>query len=148
MQASKPQWIHSPTHWVCASTLNKWNKNIATLLFQENCPSQNISRFFGFGIMVDESTRGGKKLLIIWNAIKNRPIITAAKLTNTVSGQALQICNETSIDPKKCHFWLTDNGIRSWWSSNSILEGRGKTDNENSVEQVQAILNTFLIWRK
>ncbi|CAB4406047.1 unnamed protein product [Rhizophagus irregularis] len=28
---------------------------------------------------------------------------------DTMSTQALQICNETSMDPKNCHFWLTDN---------------------------------------
>ncbi|PKC56928.1 hypothetical protein RhiirA1_473280 [Rhizophagus irregularis] len=30
---------------------------------------------------------------------------------DTVSTQALQICNKTSMDPKNCHFWLTDNTI-------------------------------------
>ncbi|KAF0551168.1 hypothetical protein F8M41_023584 [Gigaspora margarita] len=46
---------HIPTHWVCPSTIAKWNKNIAALSFYENQPNQNVSQFFGFGIMADET---------------------------------------------------------------------------------------------
>ncbi|RIB27344.1 hypothetical protein C2G38_2160854 [Gigaspora rosea] len=54
--------------------------------------NQNISEFFGFGIMADESTCD----ILRCNA-------------STISSEVLQICNETSINPKNCHFWLTDN---------------------------------------
>ncbi|CAB5390587.1 unnamed protein product [Rhizophagus irregularis] len=70
--------------------------------------------------MADKSTQGEQKLLIIcfsyWNFVKNRFIIIVVKMkdvlhcnADTVSTQALQIYNETSMDPKNCHFWLTDN---------------------------------------
>jgi hypothetical protein len=111
---------YTPTNWVHPSTLARWNKEIAALSLQENHPNQNISQFFGYGIMADESTQGEKKILIIcfsyWNFVKNRPIIIVVKIkdvlrcnADTASTQALQICNETSMDPKNCHFWLTDN---------------------------------------
>ncbi|CAG8849594.1 23628_t:CDS:1, partial [Racocetra persica] len=76
--------------------------------------------FFGYGVMVDESTRGETKVLIIcisyWNHIKEKPTITIVKVkdlincnSETVSTAVLEACQQNGIDPQKCHFWLMDN---------------------------------------
>ena len=60
--------------------------------------------------MVDESTRGEMKVLIIcfsyWNNVKERPAITVVKLIDltccnaeTVSTTVFETCQQKSIDP-------------------------------------------------
>ncbi|CAG8818314.1 22869_t:CDS:1, partial [Racocetra persica] len=45
-----------PQHWVMTSILAWWNNEIAALSFIQNRPV-DASRFFGYGIIVDKSTR-------------------------------------------------------------------------------------------
>ncbi|CAG8835684.1 32761_t:CDS:2, partial [Gigaspora margarita] len=47
----------SPQQWIALSTLVRWNKEVAALSFSQNCPKENSSRFFGYGIMVDETNQ-------------------------------------------------------------------------------------------
>ncbi|CAG8821439.1 38938_t:CDS:2, partial [Gigaspora margarita] len=121
----------SPQQWIAPSTLARWNKEVAALSFSQNCPKENSSRFFGYGIMVDESTRGEKKVLIIcfshWNNIKEEPVITVAKLTDlthcnakTVSATVFETCqhknqkvtlppgNRAHEMPDKMLIWIKD----------------------------------------
>ncbi|CAG8804563.1 17091_t:CDS:1 [Racocetra persica] len=44
-----------PKYWIIAKTLARWNNEIASLSFIQNHPIET-SRFFGYGVMVDEST--------------------------------------------------------------------------------------------
>ncbi|CAG8757121.1 546_t:CDS:1 [Racocetra persica] len=109
-----------PQHWVTSKTLARWNKEIAALSLNQNLPKDTSSRFFGYGIMADESTRGEKKILIIcfsyWDANKLKPTITIVKVTDitrcnaeTVSTTVFEMCKEKGIDPQKYHYWVTDN---------------------------------------
>ncbi|CAG8616110.1 10175_t:CDS:2, partial [Cetraspora pellucida] len=50
---------------ISLSTLAWWNKEVAALSFSQNCPKENSSWFFRYGIMVDKSIRDEKKVLII-----------------------------------------------------------------------------------
>ncbi|CAG8792711.1 29045_t:CDS:2, partial [Racocetra persica] len=92
---------------------------LAAASFNQNHPKE-ASRFFSYGIMADKSIWGEMKVLIIcfsyWNNVKNKPIISVAKLTditqcNTkiVSNMVFETCKQKEIDPQKYHFWLTDN---------------------------------------
>ncbi|CAG8832650.1 4458_t:CDS:1, partial [Racocetra persica] len=95
------------------------NNEIASLSFIQNHPIEP-SRFFGYGVMVDESTQREAKVLIIWisywNYIKEKPTITVIKVkdlincnSETVSTAVLEACQQNRIDSQKYYFWLTDN---------------------------------------
>jgi hypothetical protein len=109
-----------PDHWISTGTISRWNKEVATLCLRQNCPKDTKSRFYSYGIMCDESTRGDKKIFLVcfahWNEEKNQPTITIAKMDdldkcngNTVAKVVKKTCEENDINTKKCNFWLTDN---------------------------------------
>ncbi|CAG8663014.1 8367_t:CDS:2 [Racocetra persica] len=68
------------------TSIHATNNEIAAITSNQNSPKETSSRFFGYGIMANKSTRGKKKVLIIcfsyWNNIKEKPIITVAKVTD------------------------------------------------------------------
>ncbi|CAG8790230.1 7815_t:CDS:2, partial [Racocetra persica] len=101
------------------TSIRAMNNEIVALSFTQNHPI-DMSRFFGYDIMADESTRGEMKVLIIcllyWNHIKEKPIITVLKVKDlihynaeTISTEVFEACQQKEIDPQKYHFWLTDN---------------------------------------
>ena len=72
--------------------------------------------------MVDKSTHGEKKILIIctayWNEEKNKPVITVIKMENmincnkkNVATVVLNTCYENQLNLQQYYFWLTDNII-------------------------------------
>jgi len=109
-----------PTVWISASTLAKWNKEVAQISLEANLSNSTNLPFYGYGIMVDESTRGEKKILIIciahWNQEKDKPVMTVIKMEEltycngkSVALAVLNSCNENGLNSQLCHFWLTDN---------------------------------------
>ncbi|CAG8718201.1 35555_t:CDS:2, partial [Racocetra persica] len=96
------------------------NKEIAALSLNQNLPKDTSSRFFGYSIMANESTREEKKILIIcfscWDINKLKSTITIVKVTDitccnaeTVSTTVFETCKEKGIDSQKWHYWVTDN---------------------------------------
>ncbi|CAG8748659.1 12685_t:CDS:1, partial [Ambispora leptoticha] len=116
-----------PEKWINIHTLSRWNKEVAALQLDSNKPkSYNISNY-GYGLLVDESKRGERKILIVatsfWNIETNYPMFSILGVddlihcnSNTVATSVTKICNNNNIDFKRCIFWLTDN--TSYMSSN------------------------------
>ncbi|RIB26582.1 hypothetical protein C2G38_2138235 [Gigaspora rosea] len=78
-----------------------------------------IAQASAFGVMVDESTRGELKNLIIcyqaWNKHKQFPTLTMVHLKNifkcnseTISNAIIESIQKEGLDIKKCILWTTD----------------------------------------
>ncbi|KAF0488689.1 hypothetical protein F8M41_022194 [Gigaspora margarita] len=50
--------------WISASTLSRWNKEMAILHLNENQPQSWNCSNYGYGLTADESKRGDKKILV------------------------------------------------------------------------------------
>lgn len=109
-----------PDKWISTGTVSRWNQEIARLLTSENLNADRESRFFTYGVMADESTRGEKKVFLIcfayWNNKKEELMLTLAKMMDInrctgieIANIVLQTCEEHNFDPARCNFWLTDN---------------------------------------
>ncbi|CAG8671066.1 16186_t:CDS:2, partial [Racocetra persica] len=114
------------------TSIHATNNEIAAITSNQNSPKETSSRFFGYGIMADKSMWGEKKVLIIcfsyWNNIKEKPIITIAKVTDithcnaeTISTTVYEMCKQKGIDPQICYFWLTDNTAYISSEANSAI---------------------------
>lgn len=118
-----------PEKCITTSTISRWNKEVAHMFVSQKLNVESKSRFFSYGVMVDESTRGDKKIFLVcfayWNNDKEEPTLTLAKMKDIdrctaieVANTVIETCNEYDFDTKKCNFWLTDNtaymsGIKS-----------------------------------
>ncbi len=109
-----------PDKWIATGTVSRWNQEIARLFTSESLSVDGESRFFTYGVMADESTRGEKKIFIVcfayWNNKKEEPMLTLATMTDInrctgieVANTVLQACKDYKFDPIKCNYWLTDN---------------------------------------
>ncbi|CAG8853368.1 40072_t:CDS:1, partial [Gigaspora margarita] len=130
--------------WISASTLSRWNKEIAILHLNENQPQSWNCPNYGYGLTADESKRGDKKILVtgisFWNIQKDKPMLSILGIENlihcnsdTVSSNVAKICNQNDINTKQCHFWLTDN--TAYMSS----EKNGAVKKFNTLSQTKAI---------
>jgi len=65
-----------PDKWLSTGTVSRWNQEIARLFTCENLSIDREARFFTYGVMADESTRGEKKVFLVcfayWNNKKSR----------------------------------------------------------------------------
>ena len=86
----------------------------------KNLSIDREARFFTYGIMADESTKGEKKVFLVcfayWNNKKEEPMLTLATMTDInrctgteVANAVLKTCTDYKFDPMKCNYWLTDN---------------------------------------
>jgi fumarate reductase subunit C len=109
-----------PDKMISNSTISRWNEEMARLLVCESLKVDKESRFFTYGIMTDESTRGESKILLVcfayWDNKKEEPMMTLAKMKKIdrctgfeVANVAYKTCNKYGFDPARCNFWLTDN---------------------------------------
>ena len=68
-----------PIRWLSRSTLSTWHKEVAQL--EINSTIKQLSKSTSYGIMVDESTRGENKYLVVvftfWSFNENSPIAKA-----------------------------------------------------------------------
>lgn len=109
-----------PDKWISVGTVSRWNEEIARLF---TCKSLSIdieSRFFTYGVMADESTRGEKKIFLVcftcWNSENEEPMLTLAEMKDIgrctgieIANVVLKTCEKYGFDPTRCNFWLTDN---------------------------------------
>jgi hypothetical protein len=100
---------------ISRSTISRWNKEVAKLSVLENLCAGSESRFFTYGIMADESTRGEKKVFLVcftyWNDKKDEPTLTLAKMVDldrctgiAIANTVIRTCEEYNFDPKNVIF--------------------------------------------
>jgi hypothetical protein len=109
-----------PEKCISKNTISRWNKEMARLRVCESLNVDKGSRFFTYGLMADESTRGERKIFLVcfayWNNKKEQPTLTLATMEDIdrctgveVANRVYQTCKDYKFDPAKCNFWLTDN---------------------------------------
>ncbi|CAG8733313.1 3671_t:CDS:2, partial [Gigaspora margarita] len=98
-----------------------------------------------FGIMVNESTQGQIKNLIVcyqfWNKKEHLPNVIVAQLQNimkcnadTISNAVIKHIQEYNIDIKKCIVWTTDNTSYMSGKKNSAIVLFNKKTSGNSLQ--------------
>ncbi|CAG8540799.1 11687_t:CDS:2 [Ambispora leptoticha] len=115
-------WLigEEPDKWFSTSTLVEWHKDVAAIHINQNCLEATKSKFFAYGIIADESTRGDQKIFVIcfmfWNYIANSPNIVLLDLEDlkecngeSVATSVTNTCKKYNIDPQLCLAWRTDN---------------------------------------
>ncbi|RIB24662.1 hypothetical protein C2G38_2139166 [Gigaspora rosea] len=107
-----------PRDWLSTSTLRTWHQDVSELQFKEQI--NQIRNALTFGIMIDESTRGQIKNLVLcyqyWNENDQLPSVIVAQLqhvikcnANTISDVVIKHIQECNLEVKKCTIWTTDN---------------------------------------
>ena len=107
-----------PKKWLSRSTLSTWHQEVANL--EVNSTITKLSEVNSYGVMVDESTRGENKYLVIvftfWSYVENFPIAKVIELkviskcdSMTIATNVLNLIEEKKLDPKACSVWITDN---------------------------------------
>lgn len=147
-----------PRDWLSSSTLRTWHKNISELQFNEQI--YQVKNALAFGIMVDESTRGQLKNLILcyqyWDEKNQLPNVIVAQLqnvikcnANTVSDVIINHIQEYGLDIKKCIVWTTDNTSYMSSDKKGAVALFNKKVNGNSLRIgcglhiIQIIMNHF-----
>lgn len=116
------EWLidEEPNKWFSVSTLVGWHKDVSNIYITQQCAIAKTSKWFNFGIMADESTRGDSKIFVIcfmyWDLIANEPKVTLLELEDlaqcsgaSVASAVIKACNQYQLDPTKCLIWTTDN---------------------------------------
>ncbi|CAJ0881903.1 11376_t:CDS:2, partial [Entrophospora sp. SA101] len=109
----------SPESWLSHRTLARWNKEVAQVVIHDNLPNKDC-RFFSYGIIADESTRGEKKIFLVclpyWNHHTNEPLLSIIRMVDiercsaiVVCDTIIESCQSYNICTNKCLYWLTDN---------------------------------------
>ncbi|RIB29969.1 hypothetical protein C2G38_2027258 [Gigaspora rosea] len=118
--------VSEPHHnWISTSTLHTWHHDVSN--FHSTMQVSQIKQAPAFEIMVDESSRGETKNLVIcyqaWNELKQIPIVVMTHLENilrcnseTVSSIVIKSIQSEGLDFMKCIVWTTDN--TAYMSSN------------------------------
>ncbi|CAB4380068.1 unnamed protein product [Rhizophagus irregularis] len=131
-----------PKTWLSHSTLVTWHKDISQLYTNSIiCEIQSVTNY---GIMVNESKRGEIKNFLIcfmfWNKTYNKPFATMTHLQNldkcdgkSVAMAVQTTINNSSIDPKKCSVWLTDNTAYMSGDKNGAIVLFNRLTGSNSV---------------
>ena len=107
-----------PKDWLLTSTVRTWHQEVSELQFNEQIHQVKSAPMFG--IMIDESTQGQVKNLILcyqfWNEKEQLPNAIIAQLQNiikcnaeTISNVVIKHINEYGLDVNKCAIWTTDN---------------------------------------
>ncbi|RIB26291.1 hypothetical protein C2G38_2030320 [Gigaspora rosea] len=114
-----------PQNWISASTLRTWHHDISN--FHITTQISQIKQAPVFGIMVDESTRGETKNLVIcyqaWNEQNQSPIALMTHLKNilgcnseTVSNVVIESIQNEGLDVMKWyHYNQYQMPLRSRW---------------------------------
>jgi len=132
-----------PEKWISPKTLSQWTKEVAEISIKNNKPNEVNSKYFGYGIMADESTRGENKIFILsfahWNFSNNEPTMTVVEMRDldwvnakTVALTAFECCYKNELDPTNCFFWLTDNTSYMSGLAGSAVTEFNKMANINS----------------
>ncbi|CAJ0760904.1 4367_t:CDS:2, partial [Entrophospora sp. SA101] len=107
-----------PKKWLSHSTLSTWHQEVANL--EVHSTITQLSEVNSYGIMVDESTCGENKYLVIvfafWSYVENFPLAKVIELkviskhdSVTIATNVLNLIEEKKLDPKACSVWITDN---------------------------------------
>jgi len=88
-----------PKKWLSRSTLSTWHQEVANL--EVNSTITKLSEVNSYGVMVDESTRGENKYLVIvftfWSYVENFPIAKVIEL------KVISKCDSmTTVNCNKC----------------------------------------------
>ncbi|GBC05120.1 hypothetical protein RclHR1_06040011 [Rhizophagus clarus] len=119
-----------------------------------------IAHASAFGIMVDESTRGEIKNLVIcyqaWNEQKQAPVVITTNLLNiskcnseTVSNSVIESIKKEGLNIMKCTLWTTDNTAYMSSNKNGAIALFNKKTGANSfrigcgLHIMQIVFNHF-----
>ncbi|RIB15105.1 hypothetical protein C2G38_2143741 [Gigaspora rosea] len=147
-----------PRDWLSTSTLRTWHQDVSELQFKEQI--NQIRNALTFGIMIDESTRGQIKNLVLcyqyWNENDQLPSVIVAQLqhvikcnANTISDVVIKHIQECNLDVKKCTIWTTDNTSYMSGDKKGAVVLFNKKTNGNSLRIgcglhiIQIIMNHF-----
>jgi hypothetical protein len=113
-----------------------------------------------FGVMIDESTRGQTKNLVLcyqfWIEEDQLPVVLIAQLQNVIKCNAEVVSDvvvthiqESGLDAKKCILWVTDNTSYMSGDKKGAIVLFNKKTNVNSIRIgcglhiIQIIMNHF-----
>ncbi|CAG8847139.1 13825_t:CDS:1, partial [Racocetra persica] len=97
------EWLidEEPDKWFSVSTLVGWHQDISDIHLIQQCSIVENSKWFTFGIMADESTRGDNKVFVIcfmyWDLITNEPKVTLLELEDLAQCSGISVAR-TVID--------------------------------------------------
>ncbi|RIB08768.1 hypothetical protein C2G38_2251808 [Gigaspora rosea] len=131
-----------PWDWLSTSTLRTWHQDVSESQFKEQI--YQIRNALTFGIMIDESTQGQIKNLILcyqyWNENDQLPSVIVAQLqhvikcnANTTSDVVIKHIQEYNLDIKKCTILTTDNTSYMSGDKKGAVALFNKKTNENSL---------------
>ncbi|CAJ0851978.1 7154_t:CDS:2 [Entrophospora sp. SA101] len=140
-------------------TLARWNKEVAQVVIHDNLPNKDC-RFFSYGIIADESTRGEKKIFLVclsyWNHHTNEPLLSIIRMVDiercsaiVVCDTIIESCQSYNICTNKCLYWLTDNtGYMSGEKGGAVVEFKKKTGSKTvripcGLHAIHIVVNAF-----
>ncbi|CAJ0890169.1 15614_t:CDS:2, partial [Entrophospora sp. SA101] len=149
----------SPESWLSHRTLARWNKEVAQVVIHDNLPNKDC-RFFSYGIIADESTRGEKKIFLVclsyWNHHTNEPLLSIIRMVDiercsaiVVCDTIIESCQSYNIFTNKCLYWLTDNtGYMSGEKGGAVVEFKKKTGSKTvripcGLHAIHIVVNAF-----
>ncbi|CAJ0888790.1 976_t:CDS:2, partial [Entrophospora sp. SA101] len=149
----------SPESWLSHRTLARWNKEVAQVVIHDNLPNKDC-RFFSYGIIADESTRGEKKIFLVclsyWNHHTNEPLLSIIRMVDiercsaiVVCDTIIESCQSYNICTNKCLYWLTDNtGYMSGEKGGAVVEFKKKTGSKTvripcGLHAIHIVVNAF-----
>lgn len=131
-----------PKKWLSRSTLSTWHQEVANL--EVHSTITQLSEVNSYGIMVDESTRGENKYLVIvfafWSYVENFPLAKVIELkviskcdSVTIATNVLNLIEEKKLDPKACSVWITDNTAYMSGKHNGAVLKYNRMSSSNAV---------------
>ncbi|CAG8769586.1 7425_t:CDS:2, partial [Racocetra persica] len=126
-----------------AVTCMKKHQDVSNIHIIQQCNIAKLSKWFTFGIMTDESTRGDSKVFVIcfmyWDLVSNKPKVTLLELqdltqcTGTlIVHTVIKSCKQYQLDPTKYLTWTTNNTAYMSDYKNGIVALFNKEINSNS----------------
>ncbi|CAJ0877811.1 16443_t:CDS:10, partial [Entrophospora sp. SA101] len=131
-----------PKKWLSHSTLSTWHQEVANL--EVHSTITQLSEVNSYGIMVDESTHGENKYLVIvfafWSYVENFPLAKVIELkviskcdSVTIATNVLNLIEEKKLDPKACSVWITDNTAYMSGKHNGAVLKYNRMSSSNAV---------------